>query len=210
MATRSSSTARNEILDLLKADHRKVKQAFRTFEGIDMEEDPQGVQQLVLDTCNALEVHATLEEELFYPAVREAVKDTMVVAEAEVEHAGAKMLIAQLRELDPSDEAFAASFTVLGEYVKHHIREEEKDMFEQLERARIDWEAVRDSMLERREALMASLGAGADGASGEEEDGSEQAAGKGTASEVSAQGPQASGRGGAATKRQASKSARAR
>lgn len=216
MATRSATSARNEILDLLKSDHRKVKQVFRKFEGMDIEEGLDAVQQMVLQACDDLEVHATLEEELFYPAVREAIKDTMVVAEAEVEHAGAKRLIAELREMDPSEEAFAAAFTVLGEYVKHHIREEENEMFGQLERVRIDWEALRDGMLERRTALMAGMGMGAaqpaeegaEAAEGEPAD-SEEAESAEPEEAVQGRG-QGAGRARSAAKRPGSRSARSR
>jgi hypothetical protein len=200
MANRSASNARNEILDLLKADHRKVKQVFRKFEEFDIEGDPEAAQEMVLQACNDLEVHAVLEEELFYPAVREAIKDTMVVAEAEVEHDGAKRLIAELRGLDPSEEAFAASFKVLGEYVKHHIREEENEMFEQLERARIDWESLRDAMLERREALLGESGDAEGDSSAEAEE----------ASEPSMAVAAGAGRGAGGSKRQGARLSRAR
>jgi len=158
MASRSTSNARNEIFDLLRRDHKKVKQAFRKFSDLDIEQDREQAQQLVTQTCAEIEVHADIEEELFYPAARQALKDTMVIAEAEVEHSGARMLIGELKELEPDDEAFAASFNVLGEYLKHHIREEENELFEQLERAKIDWGALRDSMLQRRTELMVEMG----------------------------------------------------
>lgn len=158
MASRNNSSARNEILEMLKEDHKRVKKAFRDFEKIDIDSDPESAQALVEQTCAELELHATLEEDVFYPAVRQAVKEEDLVEEAEVEHDSAKQLIAQLREMSPEDPKFAATFTVLGEYVKHHIKEEEGEMFEQLGRSKVDWQAVLEEMMERRAELEQELG----------------------------------------------------
>lgn len=161
-ARRSVASLRESVLDMLKDDHKRVKKAFRDFEKIDPHEDPEGAAELVEQTCSELEVHAQLEEEIFYPAVREAISEADLVTEAEVEHKSAKQLIADIRSLSPEDEKYAASFTVLGEYVKHHIREEEQEMFKQLERAKIDWSGILESMQQRRQELMAEHGMEAD------------------------------------------------
>lgn len=158
MVTRTGSRARNEIVDMLKADHRKVKRAFSDFEKLNAEEDLEQCQMLVERTCAELEVHAQLEEELFYPAVRDAIREPDLIDEAEIEHQSAKMLIDQIKKLDMDDPKYAASFKVLGEYVKHHIREEENELFEQLGRAKVDWDAMLEQMMERRVALMKELG----------------------------------------------------
>lgn len=158
MASRNNSSARNEILEMLKEDHKRAKKAFRDFEKLDVQGDPESAQALVDQTCAELEMHTTLEEEVFYPAVRQAVKEEDLVEEAEVEHGSAKQLIAQLRELSPDNPKFAATFKVLGEYVKHHIKEEEGEMFEQLGRSKVDWEGVLEEMLERRAELEQQLG----------------------------------------------------
>lgn len=160
------SSLRESVLEMLKDDHKRVKKAFRDFEKIDPHEDPERASEIVEQTCSELEVHAQLEEEIFYPAVRENISEADLVAEAEVEHKSAKQLIADIRSLSPDDEKYAASFTVLGEYVKHHIREEEQEMFKQLERAKIDWSAMLESMQQRRQTLMDEHGmmeAGAEG-----------------------------------------------
>lgn len=157
-ARRSASSLRESVLKMLKDDHRRVKKAFRDFDRLDPHEEPERCAEIVEQTCNALEIHARLEEEIFYPAMREKIADADLVAEAEVEHKSAKQLIADIRTLSPEDEKYVASFTVLGEYVKHHIREEEQEMFAQLERAKIDWSSLLEAMQGRRDELMGEHG----------------------------------------------------
>ena len=119
---------------LLMEDHEYVKKAFRAFEKMDEEDQPALVKQVL----QALKVHTRIEEELFYPAVRKAIKEEDLMNEAEVEHDSAKVLIRQLERMKPSDPKFAATFTVLGEYVNHHVKEEESEMFPKARRARIN------------------------------------------------------------------------
>lgn len=149
--------ARDEVLALLKEDHKRAKKAFKDFEKLDAEKQPDQCRQLVEQTCGELMVHATLEEELFYPALRQALKEQDLLDEAEVEHASAKQLIEQLQsglQSDALDGKFAATFTVLGEYVMHHVKEEESEMFEQCEKARgVDWAALGEQMKARKEEL---------------------------------------------------------
>lgn len=153
--TGAGSTARNEIIAMLKDDHKQVKKAFRDFEKLDPHEDPASCESLVQQTCSALEVHATLEEELFYPAARACLADEELIDEAEVEHTSLKSLIGQLGKMSPGDGKYSATFKVLGEYVKHHIKEEEGEIFPQLSRARLDWEELQAGMIERRSELEA-------------------------------------------------------
>lgn len=154
-ATRARNAAREEIIEMLKADHRKAKKAFRDFEKL---EDDEAREQLVRQTCAELTLHAELEEQCFYGPAREALKEEDMVDEAEVEHASAKWLIEQLESMSPSDDKFAATFTVLGEYINHHVKEEEKEMFPSLERSKVDWQAVLEDMTQRRLELMQELG----------------------------------------------------
>jgi hemerythrin-like domain-containing protein len=119
---------------LLTEDHDYVKKAFRAFEKMDEEDQPALVKQVL----QALKVHTRIEEEIFYPAVRKAIKDEDLMNEAEVEHDSAKALIRQLERMKPSDPKFAATFTVLGEYVNHHVKEEESEMFPKARRARVN------------------------------------------------------------------------
>ena len=159
MASRNNSKARTEIIDLLKEDHQKAKKAFKAAEKLHEQEAHDELQALVEQTCNELEVHTRLEEELFYPAAREVIKDQDLMEEAEIEHASAKSLIQQLREMSPDDPKYAPTFTVLGEYVKHHIKEEENEMFEQVSgRSKVQWEELQQQMLTMRETLMAEMG----------------------------------------------------
>lgn len=153
-SSRAGSTARNEIIAMLKDDHKRAKKAFRDFEKLDPHEDPERCQSLVTQTCKELEIHAKLEEELFYPAARECLGDEELIDEAEVEHGSLKMLIGNLENLTPEDEKYAATFKVLGEYVKHHVGEEEGEIFPQLSHAKFNWEELQNEMTQRREALM--------------------------------------------------------
>ena len=140
-------------LEMLKEDHDKVKKAFKEFEKLDRE-DSATVQELVQTVCEELKVHTALEEEIFYPAVREAIEDEDIMNEASVEHETAKMLIEQLENMEPDDPNYFATFTVLGEYVMHHVKEEEGEMFPEAKKAGIDLEALGERMQERRSELL--------------------------------------------------------
>lgn len=154
---RGGSPARSAIIEMLKEDHKRARKAFRDFERLDPEKDPEACAQIVAQCCAELTLHATLEEELFYPAARNVLADEDLIDEAEVEHASAKELIAQLERMQPGEDKFAARFTVLGEYIKHHIKEEEGEMFPRLTSAKLDWQALQAEMLSRRERLSAQL-----------------------------------------------------
>lgn len=159
MATRPSSraatAARSAILGALVDDHKRVKKAFRDFKKLDTESDTEAAEALVQQVLMELQIHAALEEELLYPAAREALKDTDMLDEAEVEHESAHTLINQLSAMSPGDDKYFARFTVLCEYVLHHVKEEEGEMFPALETAKLDWEALAPQVQSRREELMA-------------------------------------------------------
>jgi hemerythrin-like domain-containing protein len=154
-SNRARTSARTEILSMLKADHKRVRKAFRDFEKLEPQESAEQCLAIVQQTLGELQVHATLEEELFYPAARGGLKDEdeELIDEAEVEHMTVKVLIEQLQGMTAEDEKFAATFKVLGEYVNHHIREEENEMFPKLERAKLDWDGLSAEMETRREEL---------------------------------------------------------
>jgi hemerythrin superfamily protein len=140
-------------IEMLKADHDKVKKAFKEFEKLS-HEDTDSARQIVETTCEDLKVHTTLEEEIFYPALREAIDDEDILNEAAVEHETAKMLIEQLENMGPDDPNYRATFTVLGEYVLHHVKEEEGEMFPQAKKSDLDFEGLGERMRTRKEELI--------------------------------------------------------
>src|SRR5438105_5714687 len=140
-------------INLLKEDHEYVKKAFRAFEKID-HEDLSAVQALVGQVCTALKAHAKVEEELFYPTVRKAIKDEDLMNEAEVEHDSAKSLIRQLERMKPDDPKYVATFTVLGEYVKHHVKEEESEIFPMARRRRVNLKSLGNKLMARKIELV--------------------------------------------------------
>jgi hemerythrin superfamily protein len=154
-SSRAASAARAQVIDALIEDHKRVKKAYRDFKKLDPQEDTERCQELVSQVLADLQVHAALEEELLYPAIREAIDDTDMLDEAEVEHESAHTLIDQLVLMTPEDDKYIARFTVLCEYVMHHVKEEEGELFPALEKARIDWQTIASEMQTRREELMA-------------------------------------------------------
>jgi hemerythrin-like domain-containing protein len=145
-------------LALLKEDHDRVEDAFKQFEKLDRH-DIEACRRLALRICDDLKVHTAMEEEVFYPALREALDDEEIVNEAAVEHETASMLIEQLENMDADDPNYHATLTVLGEYVRHHIKEEEGEMFPQARKCDLDLEALAARMRARREELAGAEGA---------------------------------------------------
>ena len=150
MAKTKSKAA--DAITLLKADHDEVKQAFKQFEKMD-HEDTAAMEELVGRVCEALAAHTTVEEEIFYPAVRAAIEDDDLMNEAQVEHDSAKELIEQLEGMDVGDPMYVATFTVLGEYVMHHAKEEEDEMFPSARKAELDLEQLGEQIKARKEEL---------------------------------------------------------
>jgi hemerythrin superfamily protein len=157
--SRSSGSGRGEdAFSLLTADHKRVKSLFKAFESLKDAGDDAEKAALVETICNELTVHARVEEEIFYPAIREAIDDEDLMDEADVEHASAKELIAQLEQLEPGADRYDAMVTVLGEYVDHHVEEEEGEMFSKARRADIDGAVLGEAMALRKIELEAELG----------------------------------------------------
>ena len=142
-------------LQVLMEDHAYVKKAYRQFQKLDPQDDLEELESLVKNVCAALKVHARIEEEIFYPAARRALKDKDLLEEAEVEHQSAKTLIRELERMKPKDPKYAAAFTVLCEYVAHHVKEEENGMFPKVRRARMNLEALGKKLMERKVRLAA-------------------------------------------------------
>jgi hemerythrin superfamily protein len=139
-----------DAIKLLKQDHREVERLVDEFERARAPKKAQIAEEI----CRQLTVHAQIEEEIFYPAAREALKEEDLVDEAEVEHQSAKDLIAQIQGGSTEDEKFEARVKVLGEYVKHHVREEEKEMFAQLQKRKIDLQALGEQLMRRKQELL--------------------------------------------------------
>lgn len=158
-ASRADSSARTEIIDSLKEDHKRAKKAFREFEKLDAKKDAEQCRSIVRQTCAELKLHTTLEEEFLYPNARELLKEPDLIDEAEVEHATAKQLIQQLESMSEDDAKYGATFTVLGEYVNHHAEEEEGEMFPKARRAKVDLEGLGEQIKSRKQALQSSEGA---------------------------------------------------
>ena len=144
-------------IDLLEEDHRLVEGFFEKYEKLQAAGEKE---QLALKICLALQVHAQIEEEIFYPAVREAIKEAELIDEAIVEHAAAKQLIAEIESMDPSDELYDAKVKVLGEQVSHHIEEEEDELFGQVKSSKLDLDALGKKMAERKAALFQQVADG--------------------------------------------------
>jgi hemerythrin superfamily protein len=154
--TTAKSKTEVDAITLLTEDHKRVKKLFQDFEKI--KEDggtAKDKSALVKQICTELSVHAKVEEEIFYPAVREAIDDEDLMDEAEVEHAGAKDLIAQLQSMKPGDDQYDAKVTVLGEYIDHHVKEEQADMFAQAKKAKVDTVELGEQIAARKEELLA-------------------------------------------------------
>lgn len=153
---RSSSSSRTKPLDavaLLKADHRQVEQRFSQFEKAN---SARKKQQLASSVCDALTVHTSIEEQIFYPAFLEATGDKEMHHEATVEHAGAKRLIAEIQQMSPSDDYFDAKVTVLSEMIKHHVKEEERPggMFSEAKKSEMDLRGLGEQLMARKKELL--------------------------------------------------------
>ena len=149
-----------DAIKMLKDDHRKVKDLLREY--ADAGDDAFKVKQQIADQVFAeLEVHTTLEEEIFYPAVKAKTDDEgkSHVAEGMEEHHIVKILIAELKALTPEDEAFAAKFKVLSENVEHHIKEDEDELLPDARKklGHDGLEGLGDQLESRRQELQARL-----------------------------------------------------
>jgi hemerythrin superfamily protein len=151
-----------DAIAMLMADHKKVKKLFSDFDKLKEEGSDEDKSAVVDQICNELKIHTELEEEIFYPAVRKSIDNSDLMDEALVEHAGAKELIAQLEDASPDDDLYDAKVTVLGEQIKHHVKEEEGEMFPKAKKAKVDIDALGATMLKRKIALMGKMGMNAE------------------------------------------------
>ena len=136
---------------MLRADHKLVSGLFEKYEKSHTTMEKKRLVELI---CNELSVHVQVEEEIFYPAVKAALKDKLLVPEAMVEHASLKALIAEVEGVEPDGEMFDAKIKVLGEYVKHHVKEEQNEMFPQAKASDVDMNELGAMMADRKAELM--------------------------------------------------------
>ena len=149
----SRAAGREDAIALLKADHREVEGYFEAFEKARSDDRKQELAEKI---CTALTVHATIEEEIYYPAFLEATEEEDLHHEAAVEHEGAKRLIADIEASGPDDDYFDAKVTVLSEMIKHHVKEEEQPdgLFAKSRQSEMDLDALGDQLASRKAELM--------------------------------------------------------
>jgi hemerythrin superfamily protein len=151
----SSKTPKNEAIAQLTADHARVKKLFNQYDRLaKAEASDKQKQDLAATICAELTAHATAEEEIFYPAARAAIDKVELIDEADIEHASAKDLIAQIEASSPSDGHYDAKVKVLGEYINHHVQEEEGEIFPKVRRAKVDTVALGEQLAARKEEIM--------------------------------------------------------
>jgi hemerythrin superfamily protein len=155
----AAKPASDDVIKLLTADHNEVKALFKDYDKlVQSEAEDDEKQALAEEICLKLTVHATVEEELFYPAAREVLgEDEDLVDEADVEHTSAKELIAQIQASSPDEELYDAKVKVLGEYIQHHVKEEEGEMFPKARKGGLDTAALGAEAAARKEELLAEL-----------------------------------------------------
>ena len=155
MAAKKAAKKRRTVsaITLLRDDHALVKDLFAQFEKARKDDRKAALAERI---CMELTVHAQIEEEIFYPAAREVLREEDLIDEATVEHASAKDLIAQIESSSPGDELFDAKVKVLGEYIDHHVKEEQNEMFPKIRKTKLDLQAIGEQMLARKQELLAA------------------------------------------------------
>jgi hemerythrin superfamily protein len=150
-------SGKEDAVKLLKADHKEVSELVEKYKNGRLSKDRKVA--VARQICMALTVHAQIEEEIFYPAAREAGRSGEdLLDEAEVEHGSIKELVAAIENASPDDdELFDARVKVLGEYVKHHVKEEENELFPKIRKSDMDLEEVGAQLMARKEELMRAL-----------------------------------------------------
>lgn len=153
---KAARKAAPDAIKLLEADHKEVRAWFKEYDGL---ETPGKKARLSEKICLALKVHMQIEEEIFYPASREALKVTEeeMVDEAVVEHGSAKALVGEIEQMEVDEGLYDARVKVLGEIIEHHVGEEEKGYFPACRKADMDLAALGEQMLARKAELMKKL-----------------------------------------------------
>ena len=161
-AALKSNDSSKDAIALLKSDHRQVEHLFERFE----EGDDDELDSLAERVCQFLTIHAQIEEEILYPAAKQAFEedeeDMDLVNEALVEHGSAKELIAKIEAMTSADESFKATVKVLSEYINHHVKEEEKELFPKLKQTELDLQELGTQLGDRKLLLMEEMGVDAE------------------------------------------------
>jgi len=156
-ATKSAASrkASTDAIVMLTAEHKEVKDLFKQYQKlVDADKGSEEKEALARQICMMLTVHATTEEEIFYPAARDAIEEEDLLDEAEVEHGSAKELIAQIEAATPDEPLYDAKVKVLGEYIDHHVKEEEGELFPKAKKAKLDLVKLGELIAARKEELM--------------------------------------------------------
>lgn len=151
----AKNTGALDAIALLKKDHKEVKTLFAQYEKLDSDTEKGELAETI---CGLLTVHSQIEEEIFYPSLREAGVDTGTMDEAQVEHASAKDLIGQIEGMEPGEDLYDAKVRVLGEYINHHVAEEEGEMFKKARAKKLDFAELGRQLEERSAELKDDLG----------------------------------------------------
>ena len=155
MATaKKAASAIQDAVALLRNDHKVVSELFDQYEKARVRSRKE---ELVAQICSELTVHAQIEEEIFYPAVKQALKDKELVPEATVEHATLKSLIAEVEGAEADGEMFDAKVKVMSEYVKHHVKEEQSEMFPKAKASKLDMAELGAQLAARKAELIEQL-----------------------------------------------------
>lgn len=143
-----------DAISILMEDHKRVKKLFKEFDDLKHQKGSENRKSaLVNEILTELTIHTQLEEEIFYPALRAVTNDQDMMDEAEVEHASAKELIYQLESMIPNDDLYDAKVTVLSEYIDHHVKEEETEMFPLSKKTKLDMVKLGNELMELKKDL---------------------------------------------------------
>lgn len=151
--TISNTTSQVDAVALLTHDHKEVQKLFKDYEALG-DRAHASKAKLAQRICAELKVHTHLEEEIFYPAARKAIRDAALMDEADIEHAAAKELIAQIEAMKPDESHYDARVKVLGEEIDHHVKEEQDEMFVKVKKTKLDLKALGEQMSTRKAQLQ--------------------------------------------------------
>lgn len=154
-AMTSSQTTPVDVIEMFREDHKKMHKLFKKFEKLSKKNDINGKVEIALLICNELAIHIKLKEEIFYPAAREAIQDDALLNKAAIDHALARKLISDINQITGTHPMYDAKVNGLMEYIEHHVKEEEKEIFPEARKAKMDLNFFGIIMADRKEALKA-------------------------------------------------------